>query len=136
MQALPYEHAIESIVKRDPRFNPGAYIFLKEALDFTLQQVNDATQGKPRHVSGAELLGGFRDLALQQFGPMAITLLSEWGIHSTADVGDMVFLLIEEQVFGKQESDSKEDFVDVYTFPQAFAEPFLPRATTTLSRKA
>jgi uncharacterized repeat protein (TIGR04138 family) len=136
MQALPYEHAIESIVKRDPRFNPGAYIFLKEALDFTLQQVNDANQGKPRHVSGAELLGGFRDLALQQFGPMAITLLSEWGIHSTADVGDMVFLLIEEQVFGKQESDSKEDFVDVYTFQQAFAEPFLPRATTTLSRKA
>ena len=67
---------------------------------------------------------------------MAITLLQEWGVHSTANVGDMVFLLIEEQVFGKQESDSKEDFADVFTFQQAFAEPFLPRATNTLSHRA
>lgn len=136
MQALPYEHAIEAIVKRDPRFHPQAYIFLKEALDFTLKQVMDGNQGRARHVSGAELLAGFRDLALQQFGPMASTLLSEWGLHTCSHVGDMVFLLIEEQVFGKQDSDTKEDFADVYSFQDAFVKPFQPKVRTTLSRKA
>lgn len=136
MQALPYEHAIEAIVKRDPRFHPHAYVFLKEALDFTLKQVLEETQGRPRHVSGAELLVGFRDLALQQFGPMASTLLQEWGLHCCSDVGDMVFLLIEEQVFGKQDSDTKEDFANVYSFQDAFVKPFLPKVATSMSHQA
>jgi uncharacterized repeat protein (TIGR04138 family) len=136
MQALPYEHAIEAIVKRDPRFHPAAYIFLKEALDHTLKKVMESNQGRARHVSGAELLLGFRELALQQFGPMASTLLSEWGIHQCSDVGDMVFLLIEEQVFGKQDSDTKEDFSDVYSFEQAFVAPFLPQSTSNLSPRS
>lgn len=135
MQALPYEHAIEAIVKRDPRFHPAAYIFLKEALDFTLKKIMESNQGRARHVSGAELLHGFRELALQQFGPMASTLLSEWGLHACSDVGDMVFLLIEEQVFGKQDSDTKEDFADVYSFHQAFVEPFQPQGVSALTRK-
>jgi uncharacterized repeat protein (TIGR04138 family) len=136
MQALPYEHAIEAIVKRDPRFHPAAYIFLKEALDHTLKNVMEANQGRARHVSGSELLLGFRELALQQFGPMASTLLSEWGLRSCSDVGDMVFLLIEEQVFGKQDSDTKEDFADVYSFEQAFVAPFLPLAAGHLSPRS
>lgn len=136
MQALPFEHAIESILKRDPRFHPAAYIFLKEALDHTLKKIMESNQGRARHVSGAELLHGFRELALEQFGPMASTLMQEWGLTNCSDVGDMVFQLIEEQVFGKQESDSKEDFADVYSFQKAFEEPFLPRHNAVLGRKA
>jgi uncharacterized repeat protein (TIGR04138 family) len=136
MQALPYEHAIEAIVTRDPRFHPAAYIFLKEALDHTLKKVMESNQGRARHVSGAELLLGFRELALQQFGPMASTLLNEWGLHTCSDVGDMVFLLIEEQVFGKQDSDTKEDFADVYSFDQAFVAPFLPQSTSNLTPRS
>jgi uncharacterized repeat protein (TIGR04138 family) len=136
MQELPYEHAIEAIVKRDPRFHPAAYIFLKEALDHTLKKVMESNQGRARHVSGSELLHGFRELALQQFGPMASTLLNEWGMTRCQDVGDMVFLLIEEQVFGKQDSDSKEDFADVYSFDEAFVDPFLPKSCGSLSSKS
>lgn len=136
MQALPYEHAIEAIVKRDPRFHPQAYIFLKESLDFTLKKISDENNGHARHVTGGELLLGFRDLALDQFGPMAATLFSEWGLRQCSDVGDMVFLLIEEQVFGKQDSDTKEDFSDVYSFHEAFVAPYLPKVMTTLSNKA
>jgi uncharacterized repeat protein (TIGR04138 family) len=136
MQALPYEHAIEAIVKRDPRFHPAAYIFLKEALDHTLKKVMDSNQGKARHVSGAELLFGFRELALQQFGPMASTLMQEWGLQRCQDVGDMVFLLIEEQVFGKQDSDTKEDFADVYSFEEAFVSPFLPKSSAPVSSQS
>ena len=55
--------------------------------------------GSQRHVSGQELLEGFRDYALAQFGPMASTVMKEWGLRNGKNVGEMVFLLIEEDVF-------------------------------------
>lgn len=126
MQPVQFEQSVVSILKRDQRFDPHAYFFLKDALDFTLKQVADANGGQTRHVSGPELLVGFRDLALEQFGPMSSTVMNEWGITQCQHVGDMVFLLIEEQVFGKQDSDQLEDFSGVFDFRQSLVEPFLP----------
>lgn len=127
MQAMQFEQSVVSILKRDKRFDPHAYFFLKEALDFTLKRIAEGNGGKVRHVSGQELLAGFRDFALEQFGPMASTLMNEWGVRKCQDVGDMVFLLIEEQVFGKQESDSREDFSGVFDLQEALEMPFLPQ---------
>jgi uncharacterized repeat protein (TIGR04138 family) len=128
MPAIQFEQSIASILKRDARFDPQAYFFLKEALDFTLKRIAESNEGQARHVSGAELLKGFRDYALEQFGPMAATLLVEWGVHRGEDVGDMVFHLIEEQVFGKQESDSHKDFADVLHLLDSLRAPFLPKS--------
>jgi uncharacterized repeat protein (TIGR04138 family) len=126
MQAVQFEQSVVSILKRDQRFDPHAYFFLKDALDYTLKRVADTNGGQTRHVSGPELLTGFRDLALEQFGPMASTVMTEWGILLGQNVGDMVFNLIEEQVFGKQESDQPEDFSDVFDLRESLIEPFLP----------
>ena len=126
MQAMQFEQSVVSIMKRDSRFDPHAYFFLKDALDFTLKRIADSNEGKARHVSGPELLEGFRDYALDQFGPMASTLMSEWKVQRCQDVGDMVFHLIEEQVFGKQESDQREDFSEVFDFKKSLVSPFLP----------
>ena len=128
MQAVQFEESIANILKRDARFDAQAYFFLKEALDFTLKRIAETNEGQARHVSGPELLAGFRDCALEQFGPMAATLMAEWGVHRGEDVGDMVFHLIEEQVFGKQESDSHKDFADVLDLMSSLQEPFLPKA--------
>jgi len=126
MQAMQFEQSVVSIMKRDKRFDPHAYFFLKDALDFTLKRIADENDGQPRHVSGPELLTGYRDFALDQFGPMASTLMDEWGVEKCQDVGDMVFHLIEEQVFGKQESDQREDFSEVFDFKESLVVPFLP----------
>jgi len=126
MQAIQFEQSVVSILKRDKRFDPHAYFFLKEALDFTLKRITEANRGQTRHVSGPELITGFRDLALDQFGPMAATLMTEWGVRKCSDIGAMVFHLIEEQVFGRQESDSQEDFAGTFDFEDALRAPFLP----------
>ncbi len=126
MQAKEFEQSVVSILKREKRFDPHAYFFLKDALDFTLKRIADSNGGKARHVSGPELLEGYRDFALEQFGPMASTLMKEWSIRKCQDVGDMVFHLIEEQVFGKQDSDKKEDFSEVFDFEASLVTPFLP----------
>jgi len=128
MQAAQFEHAVENILKRDSRFEAHAYLFLKDSLDFTLKRAEEDNQGKARHVSGRELLLGFRDLALQEFGPMSSTLMAEWGLTETRNIGEMVFHLIEEQMFGKQDSDTLDDFVDVFDFHESFVVPFTPKS--------
>lgn len=130
MQAMQFDQSVGSIWNRDKRYHPHAYFFLKEALDFTLKRVSERNGGHPRHVSGPELLDGFRDLALNQFGPMASTLMTEWGIRQCADVGEMVFNLIDEQIFGKQESDRKEDFAGNFDLEDALRHPFLPKSAS------
>jgi uncharacterized repeat protein (TIGR04138 family) len=126
MQAVQFEESVGSILTRESRYDGHAYFFLKDSLDYTLKRVMEETGGRGRHVSGKELLEGFRDLALEQFGPMAATLMDEWGVRECRDVGNMVFQLIEEQVFGRQDSDKPEDFDGVFDFHKSLRDPFLP----------
>lgn len=136
MQAMQFEQSVVSILKRDKRFDPHAYFFLKDALDFTLKRIAEANNGQARHVSGPELLEGFRDYSLEQFGPMASTLMNEWGVRKCQDVGDMVFHLIEEQVFGKQDSDRREDFSEVFDFEDSLVSPFVPKRLAATKKPA
>jgi uncharacterized repeat protein (TIGR04138 family) len=137
MQPIQFEESVVSIMKRDDRYDGQAYFFLKDALDFTLKRFLEETTDRSRHVTGKELLEGFRDYAMEQFGPMAATLMEEWGIRESRDVGNMVFRLIEEQVFGKQESDKPEDFEGLFDLDDALRSPFLPsgEAATKLGCK-
>ena len=80
----------------------------------------------PRYtdITGRELAEGCRDLAIEQFGPMARTVLEHWGVHSTEDMGAIVYALIDCGVLIKQETDSREDFRDVYDFEEAFERDY------------
>lgn len=101
--------------KRNPRFHEMGYIFVLSALHHVLERLDH-----PRHVSGRELAEGVRDLALDRFGPMARTVLEHWGLHSTEDLGEMVFAMVDCGVLLKQEGDSIDDFIGVYDFEEAF----------------
>ena len=121
---------VNLIVKEDDRYTREAYGFLKEALDFTMDKERKS-KGKvvskvQRHVTGQELLEGVREYALDQFGPMANTVLTSWGLERCEDFGEMVFNLIEYGVFSKNEDDTKEDFAAIYDFEEAFLKPFQP----------
>ena len=95
MQEVSFEEALEIITIKDPRYSRDAYLFVREALDHTQRTLVRDKQGAIRHVSGQELLAGIRDYAAAQFGPMAMTVLSEWGIHSCQDFGELVFNMVE-----------------------------------------
>jgi uncharacterized repeat protein (TIGR04138 family) len=108
------------VLQNDPRFDPEAYNFLYEALDFTLKNVVPTRGRSSQHVSGQELLEGVRRFAIEQFGCLARAVLETWGIHRTDDFGEMVFNLVSQDLMGKQESDSKIDFHDIYDFAEVF----------------
>jgi len=126
MQKIGFAEALDSIVAGDPRYQRDAYVFLRDALDFTTKQQKKIKGATVRHVAGPELLEGVRAYALKEFGPMVITVFSSWGINCCEDIGHMVFNLIGAGIFGKTEEDSIEDFKDVYDFQDAFAKPFTP----------
>lgn len=127
MEDPTFQAAVEALGQKDARYDTEAYYFLREALEHTLKSLSDKEGGPAhRHVSGAELLEGFRALALDEFGPLTYTVLDSWGLHRTEDIGELVFNLVNTGVFGKRESDSRADFANGYDFKEAFRDPFEP----------
>lgn len=129
MQDLEFAEIVGLIVKEDSRFDRKAYNFVRQALDHTVKEVKrrqPERTGKSQHVTGEELLNGIRDFALDQYGPLAKTVLNTWGIKRCSDFGDIVFNLIEYNVFSKTENDRREDFSEIYSFDEAFVKPFQP----------
>lgn len=123
---LDVDDILDSIRQRDPRYSLDAYHFVREALDHTQKQQAKGRKAEPRHVTGQELTEGIRAFALDQFGPMAITVLDEWGVRSCEDFGEIVFNMIEARLLGKTDKDSRDDFKGGYDFHEAFRKPFLP----------
>ena len=132
MQKMDFEEAVEAVLEKDRRYEMEAYAFLRDALDFALKSEEEGVREENRHVDGGHLLNGFRDYALQEFGPMAQTVLDEWGVRSTDDVGEMVFNLIDVGVFGKADTDNREDFKGVYDFDKAFQGPYMPKSAKAI----
>lgn len=129
MQDLDFDEVVTLICKEDGRFDRKGYHFVRQGLDHTVKDLRkrDAKRaGKSLHVTGPELLDGLRAYALDQYGPLAKTVLESWGIVRCSDFGDIVFNLIEYNVFSKTEQDRREDFSETYTFDDAFVKPFLP----------
>lgn len=105
--------------QRNPRYAESAYLFLLAALRRCVESLDE-----PRHVTGPEVANAARELALERYGPLARTVLEHWGIHTTADLGEIVFLLVECGILIKRPSDSREDFEGLFSFEEAFEEAY------------
>jgi uncharacterized repeat protein (TIGR04138 family) len=126
MHEVNFDEALEQILARDPRFQRDAYHFVRESLDYTQKLISKDNRGTVRHITGQELLDGIRQFALQQFGPMAVTVLEEWGVKNSRDFGDIVFNMVEHSLLAKTEKDTRDDFNNGYDFTDAFRKPFWP----------
>ena len=136
MQEINFDEAVEQILARDSRYTREAYLFVREALDYTQRLVGKETRGAIRHVSGQELLDGIRQFALNQFGPMVVTVLEEWGVHHCRDFGEIVFNMVETSLLAKTEKDTRDDFQNGYDFTDAFRKPFRPQGKSNSENKS
>lgn len=131
MNEQSFEDAVERIVMMHPEYSPEAYAFLRDGLDWTTEKLG-RNQATDRHLTGRELCEGLRDYAILQYGPLALLVLMQWGIFETADFGKMVFLLIDEGVFGKKPEDKLTDFDNIYSFEEVF-DPEVPEPDCLLA---
>lgn len=111
---------LSQIAKEDGRYNPAALKFVYDGLGFTIKQVTD----EPQHIDGKALCEGLRQLALKRWGRLAKLVLNNWGIKTTRDFGEIVYLMIENQWMSSQPTDSIDDFNDAYDFDTAFNKQF------------
>ena len=121
-----YDEVLDAIIASDPRYHRDAFHFVREGLDYTQQTISKQEEGIVRHISGQELLGGMRAHALEEYGPMALVVLNEWGVSCCEDFGEIVFNMIEYDLLARTAEDSRDDFKGSYSFDEAFRQPFLP----------
>lgn len=149
MPVVDPAHPLGQLLRRDPRYKLDAYLFVLEALSFAQESLGmgaeppledlepargsgeqaPAPRARPgksrrkpaeRHLTGQELCEAARHYAIQQYGYLARTVLGTWGVRCTADLGEIVFNMIEIGQMRKTRKDRREDFHDVYDFQDAF----------------
>ncbi len=117
---LPPE-VLRQFAQKHPEYAPEAGNFVAEAVSFTVGRLPQA-----RHVTGAELLVGVRDLAQEKFGPLGAKVLAEWGIAVPLDIGKVVYFLIESGVLCATAEDKLEDFDLDFDFSFTAASAGMP----------
>jgi uncharacterized repeat protein (TIGR04138 family) len=110
---------MDRIRLRESRYDERAYLFVLSALEFCQQRLPER-----RHITGRELSLACRDLALDRFGVMARIVLESWGVKSTADLGDVVFALVDLGLLMSQPTDTREEFAEVFDFDRAFEREY------------
>jgi uncharacterized repeat protein (TIGR04138 family) len=113
------EGIMDRIRMREQRFDERAYVFVLAALEYCQQRLDER-----RHITGRELALACRDLALERFGVMARLVLEHWGLRTSADIGDVVFTLVDLELLMSQPTDSREEFIGVFDFDQAFEREY------------
>ena len=126
--------AMRQLLSEDTRFRIEAYQFIREALQYANENPEELPEEDEedtaisstgtRHVTGGQLCHACRRYALEQYGYLARMVLDTWGIHSTSDLGDLVYNLIRIGQMRKSESDQREDFDEVFDFETAFEPEF------------
>lgn len=125
MTSITFVDAVRRSIQNDPRYHPAAYELVRDALHVASKKFRDEND-EDQHVSGQELLDGFKDHVIAEYGPLSLMLLESWGLQRGEDVGNIVYNLISVGYFGRNDGDSIEDFVGGYEFKTAFTDPFLP----------
>ena len=123
----------------DRRYKLEAYQFVQAGLGYAQEVLGmggqpaepaddddeDEEERRPlRHVSGQQLSLAFKRLAQEQYGYLAKLVLNSWGIHSTADFGEIVYNLIKIGMMTKSDDDRREDFDHVYDFEGALMREY------------
>ena len=109
--------AFEDVVAKDSRYDARAYALLMDVVHYLSGE-------EDRHCSGEDILDEFKERALDQYGPLTYTVLTEWGLHCTEDIGEMMFNLTEANRVLKDENDTPESFVGGYDFKETFLGPY------------
>ena len=117
MDEIDYESdTFADVVAKDGRYDARAYALLMDCIHYLGQE--------DKHMSAADILEEFKERALDQFGPMAYTVLTEWGLSCCEDVGEMMFNLTEFRRVRRDEDDTPESFLGGYDFRETFLGPY------------
>ena len=126
-------HPIYQVLQDDPRYTIEAYQFVREALSYAQEVMGfgvaepvpgGESQPVEKHLTGQEVCEASRSYALEQYGLLAKTVLKNWGINRTDDLGEIVYNLIRVDLMKKSGHDRREDFDAVFDFEMGLDAAF------------
>jgi uncharacterized repeat protein (TIGR04138 family) len=125
---------LAELLRDDKRYQRPAYLFVFDALNYAHSELgmgaapsheeSEPPSGHERHLTGQELCEAIRLYALDQYGYMAKCVLNSYGVHTTGDLGEIVFNLIRVGLMRKTDDDRREDFDDVFDFESGLQQSF------------
>jgi uncharacterized repeat protein (TIGR04138 family) len=122
MKTAEFQNKVKTIINNDNRYSEDSYEFVNDAVIYTVEKNKKEDK---RHVSGKELLDGVMEFAINNYGPMAYAVLSEWGIDNGESVGNIVFNLVRCKILSTNENDSIDDFKNYKDFKTVLTAPFV-----------
>jgi uncharacterized repeat protein (TIGR04138 family) len=118
---------LRTLALEDGRYSPEAFRFLFESLETAVRLAGkENVEGPDRHVTGQEVLVGLRELAQRSFGPLAAQVWRSWNVHTSMDWGRIVFLLVDNGLLNRRDSDTVEDFREGFDFDEVFVAGYEP----------
>jgi uncharacterized repeat protein (TIGR04138 family) len=124
---------MEYVARKDGRYAPAAFFFVSDSVTSAMKWLKSGKMpaldpdssrggGDSFHVSCRELLEAIRRVARERWGCLARQVLESWGVQGTEDVGEIVFLMVEDEKlrWQRRESDTKEEFRRIYDFRSEF----------------
>ncbi len=119
------KETLEQIAQQDGRYDAEALKFVYEGLAATIEKLRlDEDVEQPRHITGQELAWGLAELAMKKWGRLAGMVLGQWGLHGTRDFGEIVYLMISHGWMTSQETDTIDDFDQVFDFTTVFEQDY------------
>ncbi len=117
--------SIEDIAVEDGRFDGRAFRFVFEGLGQTVERLRgESSEGEARHITGSELAMGLGEFASERWGRLAMMVLGIWGVRTTRDFGEIVYMMIAHQLMSATEGDHVEDFDEVFDFEEMFEKGY------------
>lgn len=113
---------IEEIAREDGRYDARALKFVFEGLAETIEALRNQEDpdAMPRHITGQELSWGLAQAARKRWGRLAGMVLGYWGLSRTRDFGEIVYLMIDYGWMTSQDTDTIDDFNNVFNFKDVF----------------
>jgi len=126
IEIQPMKKTIEEIAQDDGRYDARALKFVFEGLASTVEKFRQQpdSEDMPRHISGQELAWGLAEVAQKRWGRLAAMVLSSWNVNTPRDFGEIVYLMIDHGWMTSQETDTIEDFNDVFDFTDVFEKKY------------
>jgi len=123
------DDVFERLRQQGAAYDERAFVFVLAAIQYLQSKLRVR-----RHVTSAELAWACRDFGLDQFGLMAREVLEYWGVRETADLGRIVFSLVDIGLLITQPGDREDDFAGVFDFAQAFQANYIWRGVSAEDR--
>lgn len=120
---IDFQEALEKITAEHRDYHPSAYKFLYTVTTPYAERENRA---QASHITVEDFYKMIYSEALRNYGPMAYTVFSYWGMKTNQDIACVVQRMVNVGLLMMEKSESQEAFHQFPSIQEVLEQPFIP----------